>query len=247
MRTEHDDLGEKSVPGHAYYGIHTVRALENFQVSQTKISDIPFYIRAIGIVKKAAAKANMDLGILESNIGKAILAACDEVISGKLNDQFPSDVFQGGGGTSTNMNVNEVIANKALETLGLPKGSYEIIHPNNHINMCQSTNDVIPTAVALTTYWNLLELENAMESIRIVLARKAVEFTDIIKLGRTCLQDAVPLTLGQEFGGYKELINRCLDGIRHVRKLCLEVSLGATAIGTELNTVPGYRQKVISY
>jgi len=247
LRTEHDDLGERCVPDDVYYGIHTLRALDNFQVSRTKISDIPFYIKAIGMIKKAAAKANIDLGLLESHIGESIIAACDDVISGRLNDQFPSDVFQGGGGTSTNMNANEVIANKALEMLGIERGSYEVIHPINHINMCQSTNDVIPTAVALTTYWNLLELEKAMENLRNVLVKKAVEFANIIKLGRTCLQDAVPLTLGQEFGGYKELITRCLNGVRNVQQHCLEVSLGATAIGTELNTVPGYRQKVLLY
>jgi len=247
LRTEHDDLGERSVPDDVYYGIHTLRALDNFQVSGTKISDIPFYIKAIGMIKKAAARANTDLGLLEPHIGAAIIDACDDVISGKLNDQFPSDVFQGGGGTSTNMNANEVIANKALETLGFAKGSYEIIHPINHINMCQSTNDVIPTAVAFTTYWNLLDLENAMENLRNVLVKKSAEFAGILKLGRTCLQDAVPLTLGQEFGGYRELITRCLYGIRDVQKHCLEVSLGATAVGTELNTVPGYRQKVLLY
>ena len=205
-RLEHDFLGEREIPADTYYGIQTLRAIENFPISGASIASFPELIRALAQVKKASAIANMHFNVLPREIGEAICAACDEIVAGKMRDQFPIDCIQGGAGTSTNMNANEVIANRALELLGHRKGEYEYCHPNNHVNCSQSTNDVYPTALRLALYIQLGELAGDMGYLQQGFAAKAEEFADVIKMGRTQLQDAVPMTLGQEFGAYATTI-----------------------------------------
>ena len=199
-RLEHDFLGEMRIPSDTYYGIQTYRAVENFPISGVSIASFPELIKALGLVKKASAIANMQFGVLPREIGDAICAACDEIIEGKLHDQFPVDCIQGGAGTSTNMNANEVIANRALELLGHKKGEYEYCHPNNHVNCSQSTNDIYPTALRIALYTMLGQLTGDMAYLQQGFVAKSEEFSDVIKMGRTQLQDAVPMTLGQEFG-----------------------------------------------
>ena len=198
-RREHDFLGELEIPADVYYGIQTSRALENFRISGTTIATMPRFIQALGYVKKAAAMANMELGVLPESTGRFICLACDKVIAGEYNDQFPIDVYQGGAGTSCNMNANEVIANVALELMGHRRGEYQYCHPNNHVNCSQSTNDVYPTAIRLALYTTLTDFMGDMEYLRKGFAAKAEEFRDVMKMGRTQLQDAVPMTLGMEF------------------------------------------------
>ena len=198
-RLEHDFLGEMRIPSDTYYGIQTYRAVENFPISGVSIASFPELIKALGLVKKASAIANMQFGVLPREIGDAICAACDEIIEGKLHDQFPVDCIQGGAGTSTNMNANEVIANRALELLGHKKGEYEYCHPNNHVNCSQSTNDIYPTALRIALYTMLGQLTGDMAYLQQGFVAKSEEFSDVIKMGRTQLQDAVPMTLGQEF------------------------------------------------
>ncbi len=244
-RLEHDFLGEMEIPADIYYGVQTYRALENFRISDQPISSVPEMIQALAYVKKAAALANMESGVLPENIGKAICAACDEIIAGKLHDQFPVDSIQGGAGTSTNMNANEVIANRALEIMGHKKGEYEFCHPNNHVNCSQSTNDAYPTAVKLALY---IKLTAMMEDVRYLqqgLAQKGVEFADVIKMGRTQLQDAVPMTLGMAFTAYSTTLEEELARIDEARKLLLEVNMGATAIGTGICSPQGYTPLVV--
>lgn len=239
-RLEHDFLGERLLPADTYYGIQTYRAIENFNISGVPIASFPELIRALAQVKKASALANMHFGTLPQNIGEAICTACDEIIAGKLHDQFPVDCIQGGAGTSTNMNANEVIANRALELMGHDKGEYEFCHPNNHVNCSQSTNDIYPTALRLALYAKLGVLTEDMAYIQQGFAAKAEEFADVIKMGRTQLQDAVPMSLGQEFGAYATTIGEDILRVEESRKLLLEVNLGATAIGTRINSPQGY-------
>ena len=240
-RTEHDLLGEREIPAASYWGIHTLRAVENFQISEQKISDVPQFVRSMVMVKKAAAQANGELGALKPEIAAAIAQACDEVlIKGRCLDQFPSDVFQGGAGTSVNMNTNEVIANLALETLGHAKGRYDIINPMDHVNASQSTNDAYPTGFRLAVYTSIGELLSKLAHLKNTFAAKADEFKDILKMGRTQLQDAVPMTAGQEFQSFQVLLAEEETNLERTRQLLLEVNLGATAIGTGINTPQGY-------
>ncbi|MES9997109.1 aspartate ammonia-lyase [Desulfovibrio aminophilus] len=239
-RTEHDFLGEREIPSGAYYGIQTLRAVENFNISRCPISRWPEMIAALAQVKKAAATANMELGVLPTDIGEAVRAACDEIIAGRFQDQFPVDCIQGGAGTSTNMNANEVIANRALEILGHEKGQYDFCHPNNHVNCSQSTNDVYPTAFRLALYNNLTTLTRDMAHLQEGFSNKGAEFADVLKMGRTQLQDAVPMTLGQEFSAYATTLGEDICRVGEARDLVLEINLGATAIGTGINAPADY-------
>ena len=239
-RTEHDFLGEREIPSGVYYGIQTMRAVENFNISCCSLAQWPEMIIALAQVKKAAAMANMELGVVPAKVAQAICAACDEIIAGKYHDQFPVDCIQGGAGTSTNMNANEVIANRALELLGREKGQYEHCHPNNHVNCCQSTNDVYPTAFRLALYNDLTALTGDMAHLQEGFANKGEEFADVLKMGRTQLQDAVPMTLGQEFSAYATTLGEDICRVREARDLVLEINLGATAIGTGINAPEGY-------
>jgi len=239
-RIEHDLLGDREVPAAAYYGVHTLRALENFDITNISIAVYPDLIRALAQIKKAAAQANQKLGLLDAKRVDAISAACDEIIGGNWHDQFVVDVIQGGAGTSTNMNANEVIANRALELLGHQRGEYQYLHPNEHVNMSQSTNDVYPTALKLATYVGIFRLVDAMAYLRAAFERKAEEFADVLKMGRTQLQDAVPMTLGQEFSTYAVMLGEDEERLKEAALLIREINLGATAIGTGINAHPDY-------
>lgn len=240
FRMEHDLLGEREIPANAYYGVQTLRATENFHISGIPLATYPALIRSLAYVKKAAALTNKQLGLLSATVADAISGACDEILAGRFRDQFVVDMIQGGAGTSTNMNANEVIANIALEKLGHDKGSYEIVHPNNHVNLCQSTNDVYPTAIRLTLIFKIRQLMEAMEYLRAAFDRKSREFYDVIKMGRTQLQDAVPMTLGQEFSAYAVMLGEDIERVREAEGLVREINLGATAIGTGINAHPEY-------
>lgn len=241
-RIEKDLLGEKQVPANAYYGIHTVRAMENFQISGTTIGQDKLFIRGLALVKKATALANGELGTIPTDVAKSIVAACDEILKNpmKWSSQFPSDIFQGGAGTSVNMNANEVIANIALELRQLPKGDYKVIHPNDHVNKCQSTNDAYPTAFRVALYEHLTQIIIAVDILAKSFETKASEFRKVLKMGRTQLQDAVPMSLGQEFHAFATLLKEDSRLLKTVQKLILEVNLGATAIGTGVNAPEGY-------
>ena len=247
VRLEHDSLGEREIPADAYYGIQTRRAVENFRITGVTIGAFPHLIRALALIKKAAAHANMDLGILERDVGEAISRACDDLLDNRHHDQFVVDVMQGGAGTSTHMNANEVIANLALEHMGHARGQYERCHPNDHVNLSQSTNDVYPTAMQVALYTKLEDLTVAMAEVQQAFALKAVEFAGIIKMGRTQLQDAVPMTLGQEFGTQATTIGEDIQRIHEARNLLREMNLGATAIGTGINAPEGYADRVRIY
>ena len=239
-RKEHDFLGELDIPADIYYGIQTYRAVENFKISGISISILSKFIQGLACVKKAAALANCELGVLSQEKCDAICKACDEVVAGKFDDQFPVDVFQGGAGTSCNMNANEVIANRALEIMGHKKGEYQYCHPNNDVNCSQSTNDAYPTAIRIALYAKLTQLIGDMDYLRQALADKAEEFRDVIKMGRTQLQDAVPMTLGMEFAAYAETIREDMMRVGEARNLIAEINMGATAIGTGINSPEGY-------
>ncbi|KOS53720.1 aspartate ammonia-lyase [Rhodococcus rhodochrous] len=239
-RTEYDLLGYRELPGDVYWGIHTLRARENFPIAGTPISTHPDLITALGFVKQAAALTNLELGLLPADKGTAIAAACAEITNGELHDQFVVDVIQGGAGTSTNMNANEVIANRALEILGYERGAYHIIHPVDDVNRCQSTNDVYPTSIKVAVLFSTQRLRDAMRHLSEIFGEKSVEFSDIIKMGRTQLQDAVPMTLGQEFGTYQVMIDEDISRLTESASLLRELNLGATAIGTGLNAPPRY-------
>ncbi|MBB5851643.1 aspartate ammonia-lyase [Amycolatopsis umgeniensis] len=245
-RVEHDLLGDKEVPADAYWGVHTARARENFPITGTAISAYPHLIEALASVKEAAARANAGLGLLSPDVADAICRACREIREGALHEEFVVDVIQGGAGTSTNMNANEVIANRALELLGHEKGDYARVHPNEHVNLGQSTNDAYPTAVNVATIIAVRELAEAMTVLERAFAAKAVEFHDLLKMGRTQLQDAVPMTLGQEFGTYAIMLGE--DRLRLTEAVALlhEINLGATAIGTGLNAAPGYAEAAVA-
>lgn len=246
-RLEHDLLGEREVPTGVYYGVHTLRALENFPISNIPISTYPNFVKALACVKQACALANHELGLLEDKKSDAIIKACKEIMNGDLCDEFVVDVIQGGAGTSTNMNANEVIANRGLEILGFQKGDYKKLHPLEDVNMSQSTNDVYPTALKVALRFYIDELIQAMEVLRIAFAEKAIEFKDILKMGRTQLQDAVPMTLGQEFSTYAVMLEEDQQRLREGALLIQEINLGATAIGTGINAHPEYASLARKY
>ena len=247
FRIERDFLGEKQIPVDAYWGVHTARAVENFPISGTMISAMPDLIVAFGHVKKAAARANNELGVLDAKRLRAILWACDQLVAGRFHDQFVVDVIQGGAGTSTNMNANEVIANLALQKLGFEKGRYDVLHPNDQVNASQSTNDVYPTAVRLALWSGIDRLLVSMATLRGSFEAKAVEFERVLKIGRTQLQDAVPMTLGQEFSTYSVMLEEDEDRLREARALIQEINLGATAVGTGINAPHGYADMACRY
>ena len=240
FRIEHDFLGDREVPADAYYGVQTLRGKENFHITGIPMSREPYFVKAFGYVKKAAAMANRDLGVLDAKIADAIIRACDRLIAGEMRDQFVTDFIQGGAGTSTNMNANEVIANLALETLGHKKGDYQYVNPNDHVNFGQSTNDVYPTAFRLALILRLESYMDALRQLQQAFFAKGKEFDRVLKMGRTHLQDAVPMSLGQEFHGWGTTIGEEVQRIAEVRALLHEINLGATAIGTTVTAAPGY-------
>ncbi|MBG9767662.1 aspartate ammonia-lyase [Bacillus vallismortis] len=244
-RVEKDFLGEKQIKADVYYGIQTLRASENFPITGYKIHEE--MINALAIVKKAAALANMDVKRLYEGIGQAIVQAADEILEGRWHEQFIVDPIQGGAGTSMNMNANEVIGNRALEIMGHQKGDYIHLSPNTHVNMSQSTNDVFPTAIHISTLKLLEKLLNTMEDMHYVFKQKAQEFDSVIKMGRTHLQDAVPIRLGQEFEAYSRVLERDIKRIKQSRQHLYEVNMGATAVGTGLNADPEYIKQVVKH
>ena len=239
-RVEHDLLGDRNVPAGAYFGVHTLRAFENFPITGNPISIYPDLVRALACIKQAAALANEELGLLDTRRAEAIVKACEEIRDGDLHEHFVVDVIQGGAGTSTNMNANEVIANRALELLGHARGEYEHLHPNEHVNMSQSTNDVYPSALKLAAHFGIFRLIDAMGVLRRAFEAKAEEFKDVLKMGRTQLQDAVPMTLGQEFSTYAVMLGEDEERLKEAALLIREINLGATAIGTGINAHPDY-------
>ncbi|MDD2219924.1 MAG: aspartate ammonia-lyase [Desulfoplanes sp.] len=243
-RIEHDCIGQREVPCECYYGVQTLRAVENYKISGIPISHYPRLIDSLAYIKEAAAQANCELGLLDENRAKHITLACEKILEGNLYDQFVVDVIQGGAGTSTNMNANEVIANLGLESMGHACGEYEYLHPNIHVNMSQSTNDVYPTAVRVTLIIKISRLIEAMADLKKAFEKKAEEFKDIIKMGRTQLQDAVPMTLGQEFSVYAVMIGEDMMRLQETKDLVREINMGATAIGTGLNAHPDYADLV---
>ena len=246
-RVESDLLGELQVPADAYYGVQTQRAINNYKISNAKMSDYPDYVIAIAYVKWAAAAANADLGVLDRKIADAICAACKEIIDGSLRDQFPVDMMQGGAGTSVNMNANEVIANRALEIMGHQKGEYQFCSPNDHVNCAQSTNDAYPTAFRYTFIRMNKHLVENLTKLIAAFRAKGEEFKDIIKMGRTQLQDAVPMTSGQEFNAFANNLEEELANLDRNVKLLHEINMGGTAIGTGLNAVPGFAELCTEY
>ncbi|TGG94856.1 aspartate ammonia-lyase [Natronospirillum operosum] len=246
-RLEKDLLGELAVPAQAYYGVQTQRAVNNFQLTGVPLSHFPKFIIGLAMVKQAAAQANTDLGLLEPRRNEAIQHACRRIIDGEFHDQFVVDMIQGGAGTSTNMNANEVIANIGLEYLGHAKGAYQHLHPNNDVNCSQSTNDAYPTAIRVGLQLSHQELVESLAALQASLAAKRDEFADVIKMGRTQLQDAVPMTLGQEFGAYATTLGEDIERIAGMFDLLREVNLGGTAIGTGLNAPPGYADLAVKH
>lgn len=243
FRLESDSIGEKRIPRDAYYGVQSLRASENFKITGLTIH--PQFIKALAEVKKACAITNENVGVLETKLTNAIIKACDEIIEGKLHDQFITDPIQGGAGTSINMNANEVIANRAIEILGGEKGNYSIVHPNDHVNNGQSTNDVIPTAGKITCVRLLKNMLKKLEELYEVLREKSNEFDNIIKMGRTQMQDAVPIRLGQEFSAYSMAVSRDIKRINRALLNLLTVNLGGTAIGTGINADENYVKGII--
>lgn len=239
-RREHDLLGEMEIPVEYYFGIQTMRAADNFHISRVRLNFFPELIRALAEVKEGAARANRDLGLLDPQIAEAIVRACEELREGKLREQFVVDMVQGGAGTSTNMNANEVIANRALELLGHTKGEYQYCHPNNHVNLSQSTNDAYPTSVRIATVRSIEKLVEALRRLIDAFHAKGAEFAGVIKMGRTQLQDAVPMTLGQEFEAYAATLTEEIDRLESNMHLFYEINMGATAIGTGINADPDY-------
>ena len=239
-REEHDLLGYKQIPEEYYFGVQTMRAVENFHISRVKLCMFPEFIKALAEVKTAAAMANRDLELMDAEVAEAIVKACKEVAEGKLDAHFVVDMVQGGAGTSTNMNANEVIANRALELLGHAKGEYKFCHPNNHVNLSQSTNDAYPTSVKIATIRSIDKLIVALKELVASFAAKGEEFKDVIKMGRTQLQDAVPMTLGQEFTAYAATLGEEIERLEQNKVLLYEQNMGATAIGTGINSDPDY-------
>jgi len=247
QRIEHDLLGEKAVPADAYYGIQTERAMENFLITGVPISQYPEMIQALAMIKLAAARANHDCGKLQADVLKGIEAACQEIINGALHDQFPVDVIQGGAGTSTNMNANEVIANRALEIMGFNKGEYEHCDPHDQVNLSQSTNDAYPSALHVAIAVANTRLIGELRSLVASLRDKGSAFTHILKMGRTQMQDAVPMTLGQEFDAWAESLENEIAALTEVEGVLLEVNMGGTAIGTGLNAPEGYAERCVEH
>ena len=243
-RTERDFLGEVSLPQKAYYGVQTARAVGNFPIAGFPISTFPKLIRAMAAIKCAAARSNEELGLLRKEIAHAICLACEEIMAGKLSDNFVVDVRQGGEGTSTNMNINEVIANRPQELLGKRKGEYGFINPNDHVNLSQSTNDVYPTAIKIALIYDIRELTEAMGELIEAFRTKEKEFANVLKVGRTGLRDAVPITLGQEFGAYATTLGEDIERLNEVCGLLRETNLGGTAVGTGMNADPRYPELV---
>ena len=242
FRVESDLLGELKVPADAYYGVQTQRGINNYKISTTHMYDYPEYIIAMAYVKMAAASANAELGVLDKGIADAIIAACKEIVDGRFHDQFPVDMMQGGAGTSVNMNANEVIANRALELMGHKKGEYQYCSPNDHVNCAQSTNDAYPTAFRYTFFRMNRNLEKALRDLIASFRAKGEEFKDIIKMGRTQLQDAVPMTSGQEFNAFANNLEEEIANLERNVVLLKEINMGGTAIGTGLNAVPGFAE-----
>jgi len=247
QRIEHDLLGEKAVPADAYYGIQTERAMENFLITGVPISQYPEMIQALAMIKLAAARANHDCGKLQSDVLKGIEAACQEIINGALHDQFPVDVIQGGAGTSTNMNANEVIANRALEIMGFNKGEYEHCDPHDQVNLSQSTNDAYPSALHVAIAVTNTRLIGELRSLVASLRDKGSAFAHVLKMGRTQMQDAVPMTLGQEFDAWAESLENEIAALTEVERVLLEVNMGGTAIGTGLNAPEGYAERCVEH
>lgn len=246
-RKEHDLLGERDVPQEALYGIQTLRGLENFEITGVAINHVPSLIIALAQIKLAAVKANFDLGLIPPKIYKAISQACEEIINGKLHTHFVVDMVQGGAGTSTNMNANEVIANRALEIMGYERGQYEYCHPNEHVNLSQSTNDAYPSALKIALIYESKKLVEVLKELVESFKSKANEFSNIIKMGRTQLQDAVPMTLGQEFEAFAATLYEEVQRIEENARLFLELNMGGTAIGTGINSDPRYSELVMQY
>jgi aspartate ammonia-lyase len=241
-RVEHDFLGSREIPDSAYYGVQALRGRENFRITGIRTAVEPFFVQAFGYVKKAAALANRDLGVLDPTVAAAIVHACDRLIAGELRQEFITDFIQGGAGTSTNMNANEVIANVALEYLGYAKGEYQHVNPNDHVNFGQSTNDVYPTALRLALIMRLSSYSRALEQLQHAFVRKGEELAGVLKMGRTHLQDAVPMSMGDEFNGWGTTIGEEVTRIAESRLLLHEINLGSTAIGTSVTAPPGYPQ-----
>ncbi|HKL66779.1 MAG TPA: aspartate ammonia-lyase [Bacteroidales bacterium] len=246
-RQEHDLLGYRDVPNQAYYGIQTMRAIENFNISGVTLNFYPVLVESLAMVKKAAARANHDLGLLDDRVADAITTACTEIANGRYQYHFVVDMIQGGAGTSTNMNANEVIANRALEIMGRKKGEYEYCHPNNHVNLSQSTNDAYPTAIKIALYNNNINLIETLKKLIGSFMRKGEEFEDVLKMGRTQLQDAVPMTLGQNFMAWAVTLEEEVQRLEENVRLFLEINMGATAIGTGINSDPDYADKVVKH
>ncbi|WBA42213.1 aspartate ammonia-lyase [Hymenobacter canadensis] len=247
FRLEHDFLGEREIPATAYYGIQTLRALENFYITGIPLKVEPLFVQALAFVKKAAALTNRDLGVLPAPIADAIAQACDRVATGEFDGEFLTDMIQGGAGTSVNMNANEVIANVALEIMGHEKGQYEFCHPNNHVNCSQSTNDAYPTAFRIALSNKLVGYSAVLGELAEAFAAKGTEFRDILKMGRTQLQDAVPMSMGDEFRAFATNLREELLRIEDSRRLISEINMGATAIGTRVNAPEGYAELVTEH
>jgi aspartate ammonia-lyase len=239
-RIENDLLGDLNVPINAYYGVQTQRAIENFHISGVKLSQFPEFIKGLAYVKWVAAETNFTLGLLDEKLKNAIIQAAKEVIAGQFNDEFPIDMIQGGAGTSTNMNINEVLANRALEIMGYQKGEYQYCSPNDHVNLSQSTNDAYPTSIKLAAINSNIQLIEHLKMLIQSFRRKGEEFKHVLKMGRTQLQDAVPMTMGQEFEAYAATLDEEIERLNQNSALFLEINMGATAIGTGLNAAPGY-------
>ena len=246
MRIESDLIGSKEVPEEALYGVQTLRGIENFPISQFKVCQYPLFVKALAITKKGAAMANSQLGLLPLEISKAIIKASDEIINGQHHEHFPVDMIQGGAGTTTNMNANEVIANRALEILGHKRGEYQFCSPNDHVNRSQSTNDAYPTAIHIGLYFTHLELVKHLQKLVASFEKKAIEFKDVIKMGRTQLQDAVPMTLGRTFHGFANILMHEVENLNFAAKEFLTVNMGSTAIGTGICSEPGYSEKCVT-
>ena len=243
-RREHDFIGELEISDDVYYGVQTFRAVENFHMSGRKLKDYPFFIKAFAQIKKAAALANKEVGVLDADKADALVKACDRLIAGEFIDQFVVDMIQGGAGTSTNMNINEVLTNIALESMGHKKGEYQYLHPNDHTNLGQSTNDTYPSSIKVATHAKLGDLLKAMEELKNELEIKAKDFKDVIKMGRTELEDAVPTTLGNTFNAFATYIKTDIERLTYARDIMETLNMGATAIGTGINCHPDYKNLV---
>ncbi len=243
-RKEHDFIGELEIPDNVYYGVQTFRAVDNFQMTGRKLRDYPFFVKAFAQIKKAAALANKEVGVLDADKADALAKAADRVIAGDFADQFVVDMIQGGAGTSTNMNVNEVLTNVALESMGHKKGEYQYLHPNDHTNLGQSTNDTYPSSIKVATWAKLGDLLKAMENLKKELEKKGKDFKDHIKMGRTELEDAVPTTLGNTFNAFASYIKADIERLNYAREVMQTLNMGATAIGTGINCHPDYKNIV---